>query len=163
VLSTLAAVGSCINKLPSNGGIAKTKGGRKNGGTRDVLVAVVLRFWCGDIQSDTARVVCNLGGDWLDCVAVNYWHRFILNLDALGASRCVASTIGKIPCNSGIAKTKGGRQNRQYLHVLVAVVLRFWCGNSQSDAASIVGNFGSNWLNCEQSITGTDLSDTVIC
>jgi hypothetical protein len=66
VLSALAAVGSTINKLPCNGGVTETKGGRQNGGTRDVLVAVVLRFWCGDSQSDAARVVANLGSNWLD-------------------------------------------------------------------------------------------------
>jgi hypothetical protein len=68
LLSALVAVGGSINELPCNGGIAKTKGGRQNGGSRDVLVAVVLRFWCGKSQSDAARVVCNLGGNWLESV-----------------------------------------------------------------------------------------------
>ena len=44
---------------------------------RDVLVAVVLRYRYGNIQSDAASVIGNLSGDWLDCVAVSYWRRFV--------------------------------------------------------------------------------------
>jgi hypothetical protein len=62
----LGAVRGCINKLPCNGGIAKAKGGRQNGGTRNILVAVILRFWCCKTQSDAARVIGNFSSDWLD-------------------------------------------------------------------------------------------------
>jgi hypothetical protein len=75
----------------------------------------------------------------------------------------VASTIGKFPCNGGVAKAKGGRQISSARDVLVAIILRFWCSDIQSNTASVVGNLGSNWFNMEQSITGADLSDTVIC
>ena len=34
-----------------NGGIAKTKGRWQIGSTCDVLVAVVLRFWCGEVNA----------------------------------------------------------------------------------------------------------------
>jgi hypothetical protein len=77
LLSALGVVRGSIGKLPCNGGITKTKGRWQNGSTRDVLVTVVLRFWCGDTQSNTASIVGNLGSDWLDCVAVNYWYRFV--------------------------------------------------------------------------------------
>jgi hypothetical protein len=30
------------------------------------------------VRCDAARVVGNFGGDWLNCVTVNYWHRLIL-------------------------------------------------------------------------------------
>ena len=76
-LLSAGAVGGCINELPSNGGVAKTKGGRQNGGTRDVLVAVVLRFGAVIVRSDATSVVSNFGGNWLNCVAVYYWRRFI--------------------------------------------------------------------------------------
>jgi hypothetical protein len=73
-------------------------------------------------------------------------------------------TINELPCNGGIAKAKGGWQNGGTRDVLVAVILRFWCGDIQSNTASIVGNLGSDWINLvEQSITGTDLSDTIMC
>ncbi len=148
MLSALGAVRGCISELPCNGGVAKTKGGRQNGGTRNILVTVILRFRCGKGQSDAAGIVCNLGGNRLNCVAVNYWHRLVLNLDDLSASHCIARIIGKLPCNRGIAKAKGRRQNGGTYNVLVTVVLRFWCGNGQCDAASVIGNFGSDWINC---------------
>ena len=58
--------GGCINELPCNGGVAKTEGGWQNGGTRDVLVAIILRFRCSDIQSDAASIVGNLGSNWFN-------------------------------------------------------------------------------------------------
>ncbi len=147
MLSALGAVGGSINKLPCNGGITKTKGGRQIGSAHDVLVAIILRFRCSDIQSNAASIVCNLGSNWLDCVAVYYWCRFVLNIDVLSTGLFVASTIGKFPCNSGITDTKGGWQNGGTCDVLVAVVLRFWCGKGQCDAASVIGNLGSDWIN----------------
>ncbi len=147
MLSALAAVGGSINKLPRNGSVTKAKGGRQNGSTYNVLVAVVLRCRGGNSQSNTAGIIGNFSGNRLDCVAVNYWHRFVLNLNTLGASRCVARLISKLPCNGGIAKAKGRWQNGGTRDVLVAVILRFRCGDSQCDAASIVGNFGGNRIN----------------
>jgi hypothetical protein len=125
-----------------------------------------LSFAVGAVRLNAMRqaVVGNLGGNWLDCVAVNYWRRLVLYIDALvSTSRCIASTIGKLPCNGGVAKAKGGRQNGGTRNILVTVILRFWCSDIQSDAARVVCNLGGNWINLEQSITGTDLSDTVIC
>ena len=81
-------------------------------------------------------------------------------LSALGA---VGGCINELPCNGGVAKAKGGRQNGGARDVLVAVILRFRCSDIQCDAAGIVGNPGGNGLISEQSITGIDLSDTVIC
>ncbi len=148
MLSALAAVRGSINKLPSNGGITDTKGGRQNGDARDILVTVVFSFWCGKGQCNTASIVGNFGSDWLDCVAVNYWHRLVLNLDDLSASHCIARLISKLPSNGGITDTKGRRQNGGTRDFLVAVILRFWCSKGQSNTTSIVCNLGSDWLDC---------------
>jgi hypothetical protein len=56
-------------------------------------------------------VVANLGGDWLDCVAVNYWRRFVLNTDyllsALGAVALAPSTNFQVMVVSPRPKVDG--------------------------------------------------------
>ena len=48
-----------------NGGVAKTKCRWQNGGTRDILVAVVLRFCAVRFRAMRQRVVGNFGCNWL--------------------------------------------------------------------------------------------------
>ena len=147
MLSALGAVGGSINKLPCNGGVAKTKSRWQHGGTRDILVAVVFSFRCSNIQSDAASVIRNLGGNWINLRAVNYWLRLILNLNLLSTSRYIAYTINELPSNGGITKTKSRWKIGGARDVLVAVVLRFWCSNIQSNAAGVVANLSGNWIN----------------
>ena len=148
ILGASRYIASTINELPNNSGVAETKKWMAERRHRQYPCRK-LSFAVGAVgQCDAAGVISNFGGDWFDCVAVNYWYRFVLNLDILGANRCIASTINEFPCNGGVAKTKSRRKNRGTREVLVAVVFSFRGGNSQSNTASIVGNFGSDWLDC---------------
>ena len=82
----------------------------------------------------------------------------------LSALAAVGGCINELPSNGGIAKAKGRWQNGSAYNILIAVVLRCRGSDIQSDTTGVVGNLSSNWINLvEQSITGADLSDTVIC
>jgi hypothetical protein len=135
------------------------------GSARDVLVTVVFGCRCGKTQSDATSIVGDFGGNRINLRTVYYWHRLVpSNLNTLGASGCVARIISKFPNNGGVAKAKGGRQNGgAYVMSLSQLSLAFGAvivraiRQELSVISAVIG------LILEQSITGADLSDTVIC